>query len=154
MVGLLRRDIKFVRVTREVGDEGDGRAVLDDDAAAIGVFAGNDIFEQHAAVFLPVPRGSIDFDADRLEDEVGRVDLIVRVRIRNADDFAFVLEDKDVVYITAGAELAILFGPAGEDGLDLVGREFGERDVVQRRVADDAGDAFGRRVAEDAGRLF
>ena len=147
----LRRDEDFVGIAREVRHEGNRRVVLRDDAAAVGVFRGEDVLEQHAAGLRQVPLACTRLGLDRLEHEVRRVDLTVRVRVRDADHFALVLEDEHVIDAVASAELPVLLLPDCEQPVDLRGLQLGEREVVPRAVADDAREAGGRPVAVDPG---
>ena len=74
------------------------------------------------------------------------------MRIGDADHLSFVLKNEDVVHLGALAELAVLLLPTGQKQEDVVDCQFGERRVVQRTVADDAGLALGRAIAEQAAR--
>src|SRR5918911_1053188 len=99
------RDEEFVSVAREVRHEDDGRIVFVDDAAAILALGGEDVLKEDAASFFKVAAAGARLGLDGLEYEVGRVNLAVRVRVRDADDFALILEDEDVVDPVAAAEI-------------------------------------------------
>src|SRR5438128_3109274 len=88
-----------------------------------------------------MPLGNPRFGLNRLEDEISRVNLAVRVRVGDADHLAFILEDQDVVDLLATPEFDVLFLPNTQQGFDFAGLEFGERKIMPRAVADDAGDA-------------
>src|SRR4051794_31151384 len=87
---------------------------------------------------------------DVLEDEVGGVNLAVRVRVRDADGLPLVLEDEDVFDLGPAPEFAVLLLPDREQLFDLRRLKLGERQAVVRTVADDAGEPLGRLVAVDA----
>src|SRR5262245_4475130 len=98
-----------------------------------------------------MPPGDSRLGLDGFEDEVGRVDLAMRMRVGDADDFALVLEDQDVVDLLVAAEFYILLLPGAHQVDDLRGLELCEGQVVARAVADDAGDAGRWAVAVNAG---
>src|SRR5262245_18311290 len=99
-----------------------------------------------------MPPGDSRLGLDGLEDEVGRVDLAMRVRVGDADDLAFVFEDQYVVDLFARAEFDVLPLPDAHQVDYLFGFEFCEGQVVARAVADDAGYAGGGPVAVNARR--
>ncbi len=147
---LLRHNERFVGVAREIRHKSDRRIVLGEEPPAVGALRGDDVLHQGAAVLLPVAPADRDLVLDRLEDEVGRVNLAVRVRVGDADDLALVLEGQHVVDLRPGAQLAVLPLPRLQQRDDLRQVQLGERQVVPRRVADDAGHAARRAVAVDA----
>ena len=93
----LWRHENFIRVTCEVGNEGNRRFVLADDASTVFFFSADDILKKNAARFREMALAGPRFSLNRLEDEVCRVDLAMRVRIGNAYGFAFVFEDQHVL---------------------------------------------------------
>ena len=97
-----------------------------------------------------MPPTNVDFIRDRLEGEVGGVDLAMGMGIRDADDLTLVFKDEDVLHFGPVAKLAILLLPTFEESAYLIDGLFGERGVVERAVADDAGDAVRRAIAEEA----
>ena len=105
-----------------------------------------------SAGLLEVPAAGLQLRLDVLEDEVGRVDLTVRVRVADADDLSLVLEDQDEGHLGMRRQLAHLLLPGLEQRIDAVDVELGQREVVPRAVADDARDAGGRTVPIDADR--
>ena len=103
------------------------------------------------AGFRQVPAAGLQFGVDVLEREVGRVNLAVRVRVADADDFSLVLEDEDERHIGICGQFTHLLLPRLEQRVDAIDLELGERHVVTRAVADDPGHAAGRAVPVDAG---
>src|SRR5262245_46744768 len=101
-------------------------------------------------MFLHVAPTSGDLSGDRFENEIRRVDLAMGMRVRDADDLAFILKDQDMINFWPLAQLAVLLLPAGEQGENLVDVEFGERRVVERTVADDAGLSRGGTIEKQA----
>jgi hypothetical protein len=63
------------------------------------------------------------------------------VRVRDADDFTFVLEDEHVRNIPMRAELHVLGSPDAKEHLDPAVIQFRERQIMARRVTDDAREA-------------
>ena len=78
------------------------------------------------------------FGLDRLEDEVRRVDLAVRMWVGDTDDFTFVLEDEHMRDVRMRAERRVLGLPDAQQRLDAAMVQLRERQIVSRRVADDA----------------
>ena len=149
---LLRGDVALIGVPGEVRQEHDGRVVLEQDPPAVLLLRSDDVVEQHAVVLVDIPPAGGGLGLDRLEDEVGRVDLPVRMRVRHADHVAFVLEDEHVIDLGMRAQLEILIAPRAKQRRDLVHRQLRQRQVVAWRVADDARDAGRGRVPVDARR--
>jgi len=71
------------------------------------------------------------------------------MRIRDADDFAFVLENQDVRHVPVPSELEILRLPDAQEILDGLVIELRKREIVARRIADDARESTGVRTAID-----
>ena len=147
-----RRDVHLVRVAREVRHKRDGLAVLEQNPAAVEALGLQDILEQNAPGFGEVALARTRLGLDELEDEVGGVDLAMRMRVADADGLALVLEDEDVRDLGPRGQLAHLILPGGQQRLDAFNRQFGQRDVVARAVADDARQARGRFDAIRRGR--
>ena len=103
------------------------------------------------AGFRQVPAAGLQFGVDVLEREVGRVNLAVRVRVADANDFSLVLEDEDERHIGICGQFTHLLLPRLQQRVDAIDLELGERHVVTRAVADDPGHAAGRAVPVDAG---
>jgi len=150
LVRLLRHHERFVGIAGEVGNEGDRRIVLTEDAAPVGALGGDDVFQQHPILLVPVTLRDGHFVFDRLEDEIRRVDLAVGVRVGNADHLTLVLECEHVVHFRTGAEFPILRLPDPQQVGDLRHFEFGQRDVVPRAVADNASHPLGWPMTIDA----
>src|SRR5262245_49922521 len=93
-------------------------------------------------------RGS-RFGLDGLEDEIGRVNLAMRMRIGNAYNLAFVFEYQDVIYLFMRAEFDVLLLPGAHQVDDLRVFEFRECQVMARTVADDARNACRGPVSEN-----
>src|SRR4051812_25932034 len=90
-----RRDVGLVRVSREVRNERNRAAVTADETPSVLLLRGENVLEQMSAGLLEMPASGEQLRFDGLEGEVGRVNLAVRVRIADADDFALVLENED-----------------------------------------------------------
>src|SRR3954451_19463754 len=116
---LFGRDEDFVSVARKIRHKDDSRVIFVDDAAAILVLGFEDILKERAARFFKVATAGARFGLDGFEDKVGGVNLAMRMRIRNADDFALVLEDEDVIDLRAAAEVNILFLPDRKQRFNL-----------------------------------
>ena len=63
--------------------------------------------------------GNSGFILDSLEHKICRVDLAMRMRIGDADNFALVFEDQYVADLGTRAEIRILFTPCAKQRLDL-----------------------------------
>ena len=151
---LFRSDKHFISITREVWHERDGSFVLRDDPRAGLLFGSDDVLEKHATCFREILPADTSLGFDSLEDKVRRIDLAVRMWIRDADDFAFVLEDEHVVDIREATERVILFLPDVQQLLNLSKVELSEREVVFRTVANDARDAASRTILIETRRRF
>jgi hypothetical protein len=92
-----RRDVTFISVAGKVRQKRDRGTVFENDPAAIGALGIEDVLEQNASCFFMVAAAGTSFRFNCFENEVGRVNLAVRVRIRYADDLAFVFENQDVL---------------------------------------------------------
>src|SRR4051812_22990747 len=123
---LFGRDEDFVSVARKVRHKDDGRVVFVDDAAAILVLGFEDVLKERAARFCKVAAAGARFGFDGFEDKVGGVNLAMRVRIRNADDFALVLKDEDVIDLRAAAEIEVLSLPDRKQRFNLCWRKLCE----------------------------
>src|SRR2546427_7082934 len=99
-----------------------------------------------------VRRLCLRLQLDGPEHEVRRVDLAVRMRVADADDLALVLEHEHVPYLVARTELAVLHLQHLQQTQNLRFAELGERDVVPRREADDAGASVGGPIPIDPRR--
>ena len=73
----------------------------------------------------------------------------MRVRIGDADDLAFVLEDQNIVDLRVIAEFEILIAPDAQQVDDLRQFQLGQGNTVIGTVADDAGDAGRRAIRVD-----
>ena len=78
-----------------------------------------------------------------LEDEVGGIDLTVRVWIGNANRFALVLEDQNMIDSLAASKIYVLFLPHSQKIFDFADFQFGEREVVPRAITYDSSNAGG-----------
>src|SRR5205085_12241222 len=107
----LRRDEDLVCVAREVWEEGDCRVVLGEDASAVPSFCCDDVVEESAPRLFEIVAAYARLVLNRLEDEVGRVNLAVRVRVRDAYDLALVLEGEHMRDLRPAAQLDVLLAP-------------------------------------------
>src|SRR4030095_790863 len=147
-----RRDEGLVSIAREVGQENNRRFILENDAPPVFALGFEDVLEKNPPGLGQMPPGDTRLGLDGFEDEVGRVDLAMRVRVGDADDFALILEDQDVVDLLVAAEFDVLQLPGAHQVDDLRGLELCEGQVVARAVADDAGDAGRGAIAINARR--
>src|SRR5207237_3009640 len=85
-----------------------------------------------------------------LKHEIGGVDLAVRVRIGDADRFAFILEYQYMANPFATRKINILLSPDAQEAFDLAHRQFGEGEIVLRAVTNDSGYAKCRLLAVEA----
>src|SRR5262249_6246181 len=111
-----------------------------------------DVLEKNPPGLGQVSFGDSRLGLDGLEDEVGGVNLAMRVRVGDAYDLALVFEDQYVIDLFAAAEFYVLLLPDAHQVDKLCGLEFREGQVVAWAVADDAGDAPGGPVAVYARR--
>src|SRR5262249_3977665 len=148
-MSLFCRHENFVRITGKGGNEDDGGIVLENDSLSAFSLGRKDVLKQDP----PGPRemmfGDSRFNLNRPEHEVGRVDLAMRMRVRYAYNFAFVLEDQHVIDFTLATEFEILRLPDLEKVLDFGNLKFCQPDVMSWAVADDSGDAGCRAYAID-----
>src|SRR5262249_39219870 len=133
-----RRDESLIGVAREVRQESDRRFILIDDTPPVIALGLEDVLKKNPPGLGQVPLGDALFGLDGFEDEVGRVNLTMRVRVGDADHFAFVLEDQHMIDLFVRAKLDVLLLPNAHQVGDLAGLEFGQRRVVARAVADDS----------------
>jgi hypothetical protein len=145
-----RRDEDLVSIAREVGQENYRRFIFENDAPPVFLFGLEDVLEKNPPGLGQMPPGDSRLGLDGLEDEVGGVDLAMRVRVGDPDDLALILEDQDMVDLLVAAEFYILFLPGAHQVDDLRVLEFGECQVVARAVADYAGDAGRGAIAINA----
>ena len=108
---LFRRDINLIGVARKVRQECDRRFILTDNATPVFAFSLQNILEQDSSRFCQMPLRNSRLRLDGFEDKVCGVNLTVRVWIRNADRFAFVLENQDVIDFFAASKIDILLQP-------------------------------------------
>src|SRR5262249_20818966 len=99
-----RRDESLVSIAREVRQENHRRFIFENNAPPVFAFGLEDVLEKNLPGVGQMPPGDPRLGLDGLEDEVGRIDLAMRVRVGDPDDFALVLEDQDVVDLFARAE--------------------------------------------------
>ncbi len=151
---LLRRDVHFVGVAGEVGDEGDASLVLVEDPPSVGSLGFEHVLEEDAARLAQMAFRDCGLVRDGLEDEVRRVDLAVRMRVRDPGRSTFVLEDQHVLDLRKRTEVAMLALPGGDDFLRVFGRHLGKSKVVARTEADHARDTGRRADAIDSWRLL
>jgi len=116
-------------------------------AATVGALGLDQVLEQPAPRRRAVFAHRAEFDLDGLPHEVRRVQLPVRMRVRDADELALVLEQEHVAHVRVGRELTHLRLPDAHDGLDRIDAHLRERQVVSRREADHARDAVRARRA-------
>src|SRR2546428_12852278 len=88
------------------------------------------------------------FRLNRFEDEIGCVELAVRMRIRYAYYVSLVLEYQNVVDPFSTAQFDILLLPHAEQIFYLGYAELGECQVVTRAVANDPRNPSRRRAPE------
>ena len=120
-------------------------SAADQESAAVRLLSSKDVPKQWSAMLRQVRRLRLRFQLDRLEHEIGGVDLAVRVRIAHAHDVTFVLEHEHVPHVVTGAQLAVLRLKYLQEREHFGLRQLREGEIVTRRVAHDA-SATGRRT--------
>src|ERR1043166_6417537 len=123
-------------------------------AATVIFFRANHILKKNASGVGEVALTRARFRLNCLEDEVCRINLVVRMRIRNANFFSFILKDQHVLDLCECTELAILFLPHAEQVFDRKWLELREGETVIRTVTDYACDSRCRSIEINAGRLL
>src|SRR5215470_3820253 len=96
-MNLFRRHKNFVSVARKVREKSDRGFILADNAPAIALFSHDDVLKKWPASFVKITLAYRGLGFERLENKIRSVNLAMRMRIRNTDDFALVLEDQDVI---------------------------------------------------------
>src|SRR5688572_27529529 len=99
---------------------------------------------------MALPRSR--FGLNSFENEVGSVNLTMRMRVRHAHCFALVLENQYVIDLGSSAEFAILVLPNFQQSFDRVWFEFRECQTVIRAVTNHSRDSCRRLVAINARR--
>jgi hypothetical protein len=142
-VRLARRDVRLVRIAREVGHERQRAPALHEEPPSVLLLGVDHVAEQWTPVLREVLRGRVDLRLDRAEDEVGGVDLRVGMRVAHADDFSLVLERQHVAHLRPVAELDVLLAERLEQAHDFRVRQLGEGEIVAWCVAHHARHAVG-----------
>src|SRR5262245_63660972 len=83
-----RRDESLVSIAREVRQENYRRFIFENNAPPVFAFGLEDVLEKNLPGVGQMPPGDSRLGLDGLEDEVSRIDLAMRVRVGDADDFA------------------------------------------------------------------
>ena len=98
-----------------------------DNAAAVFLFSSDHVLEKNASRFHEMPLTRSRFGFDSFEDEVGGVNLAMRMWIRNADGLAFVFKNQHVLDLGPCAELPVLVLPNFKQVFDRVRLELCKR---------------------------
>ena len=67
----------------------------------------------------------------------------MRVRVRHADDFAFVLENENLINLRSRPQVLRLSAPRLDDLADVLNGHPRQRQIVARGIADHACDTVG-----------
>src|SRR5687768_14184351 len=110
-MSLLRRHIAFVGVSGKVGQECYGRGVLEEDSPAVVLLRLQYVLKEHAARLFEIAARNLGLAFDEFEDKVRRIDLAMRMRVRNADNLTFVFKGQDVVDLGTSTEFQVLIPP-------------------------------------------
>src|ERR1700752_2004319 len=100
-MGLLGCDEHFISIPRKVRDESNRCFVLKDYAPAVALFCREDISEEHSAVFGPVSPAGPRLNFNSLEDKVGRINLAMRMRVRDTHNLALIFKNQNVINLSA-----------------------------------------------------
>src|SRR5467141_2179598 len=73
------------------------------------------------------------------------------MRIRDTNDLAFVLKYQDMIDVWPSSKIHIFALPGSDKFFDLTDFELGQRQIMPRRIANNARDPLGRPVSIDAG---
>src|SRR5262245_10584762 len=132
------------------------------------LLSGQYVAKQNLPCFSEVPLAGSRLYLDRLEHKISRVDLAMRMRIRNPYHLPFVLKNQNVGDFRAIAQVEILVLPEHQKVFNLGSIQLPERDVVPWTVTDYTRDSgccpapkysiadidAGRRVLPDAGMII
>ena len=88
--------------------------------ASVFDLGANRVLEQRSAGVDMMSRGDARLIEDRLEREVRRIDLAIRMRARDTDEVASVLEDEDVLDAGERAQLFGLCLPDSEERIEFI----------------------------------
>ena len=110
-MSLFRRDKNLVSVTSKIRHKSNCRFVFRNDPFVITLLGGNNICEQGAPGLIQISARGSDFSFDRFEDKVSRINLAVRMRIRDANDPAFIFERQDVIDLRPSSQINIFTLP-------------------------------------------
>ena len=107
-VRLARRDVRLVRIAREVRHERQRLAPRREHATTVRLLGVDDVAEERPAGCGPVLGRRVALRSRACETKVRRVDLAVRVRIADADHFALVLEHQHAAHFGPRRQVAML----------------------------------------------
>src|SRR5215212_4073126 len=139
-------DEYFISIPREIRNERNGRLVLRNNASAVIPFRFQNILKQYAAGLSQIALANLRFLFYRAENEIGCVDLTMRMRIRNTYGYAFVLKDQHVSDLRQRRQLAILRLPHLQQLHNIVKLEFSKRQIVLWAVTNYARDSVCRPI--------
>src|SRR5262249_29016505 len=108
---LFRGHEYFVGIPREIRKKRNRAVVLGDDSPAVLMFGRDDILKKDATGFAEMSPARARFGLDEFKDKIRRIDLTVRMRIRNANDFALVLKDQNVIDLATTSKIDVLLLP-------------------------------------------
>src|SRR5437762_4156747 len=118
-MSILRRHINFIGVACKVRHEGNRRFILSDDAAPIGAFSCDDILKKNASRRSQMFLTGLHLRLNSLENEVGRINLAVWMRIRYPNGLASILKNQNMVDLGMTPQFLVLLLPHSQQTLNL-----------------------------------
>src|ERR1700732_555540 len=106
-----RCNIDLIGVAREIRNESDRRIIFRDNSASIFAFRFQNILKKYASRVRKMIAGRIRLSFNRLKNKICRIDLAVRMRIRDSDYLSLVLKYQNVRNFVAATKFAVLFLP-------------------------------------------
>src|SRR5262245_3182343 len=104
----IRSSERLGSIAREVRQENYRRFIFENNAPPVFALGLKDVLEEYPPGLGQAPLGDSRLGLDSLEDEVGRVDLAMRMRVGDADDLALVLEDQCMIDLLELPEVKIV----------------------------------------------
>src|SRR6266508_4795678 len=114
-----RRYVNFIGVACKVRHKSDCCFVLGNDALTTHELGGKNILKKSATGLAQKFLAGPHFGFNRFEDEVRRINLTVRVWVRNADRLSLIFEDQHMADFGMTAEFPILFLPDSQKLLNF-----------------------------------
>src|SRR4029453_428887 len=150
-VSLFWGHVNFIRITRKIRKESNRRTILGDNPTLILFFGSKDVLKEHASGLEQITLAGCGFSLNRFKNKIRGVNLTVRMRIRDAYNFAFVFKYKNMLDTRVCRKLQVLPLPCTKKILNLCLLELGQGEIVSRCVTNYACDAVCWSILIDAG---